>query len=68
MPNGDAPAIRKIFRLSAHLEVTIAGAPRLNVTFSEVGLSGGQSQNLSVGGGVWIQDIGDSPGRGCGKT
>lgn len=33
-----------------HLEETIAGAPRLNVTLAEVGLSPGQSQNLSVGG------------------
>ena len=35
-----------------HLEVQIAGAPCLNVTLSEVGLSGRQEQNLGVGGGT----------------
>ena len=35
-----------------HLEVKIAGAPRLNVRLSEVGLSGRELQNVGVGGGV----------------
>jgi hypothetical protein len=35
-----------------HLEVTIAGAPRLNVTFAEVGLSGRKSDFVGVGGGT----------------
>lgn len=33
-----------------HLEVTIAGAPRLNVRFSEVGLK--ESRTVGVGGGT----------------
>jgi site-specific DNA recombinase len=33
-----------------HLEVTVAGVPRLNVTFGEVGLK--ESQNIGVGGGT----------------
>jgi hypothetical protein len=33
-----------------HLEVTIAGAPKLNVGLSEVGLGSNQSQNVRVGG------------------
>ncbi|MHB8246232.1 MAG: hypothetical protein ACYDGN_12935 [Acidimicrobiales bacterium] len=33
-----------------HLEVTIAGAPRLNVALAEVGLGGRQSQIVGVGG------------------
>lgn len=35
-----------------HLEVKIAGAPRLNVAYSEVGLGGRQSENVGVGGGT----------------
>ena len=35
-----------------HLEVSIAGAPRLNVGLAEVGLGGNQSQNVGVGGGT----------------
>src|ERR1039458_1371845 len=35
-----------------HLEVTIAGAPRLNVGLAEVGLGGKQSENVGVGGGT----------------
>jgi hypothetical protein len=44
--------VEKIAIFPDHLEVTIAGAPRLNVTLSEVGLSAAQSENLSVGGGT----------------
>ena len=33
-----------------HLEVTIAGAPKLNVDLSEVGLGSNRSQNVRVGG------------------
>jgi hypothetical protein len=33
-----------------HLEVTVAGAPPLNVLFKEVGLK--ESENVSVGGGT----------------
>lgn len=33
-----------------HLEVTVAGAPRLNVLFSEVGLK--ESEKVGVGGGT----------------
>lgn len=33
-----------------HLEVTVAGAPRLNVTLSEVGLK--ESRTVGVGGGT----------------
>ena len=33
-----------------HLEVTVGGAPPLNVLYSEVGLK--ESQNVRVGGGV----------------
>ncbi len=36
--------------LPDHLEVTVAGAPRLNVLFSEVGLK--ESQKNGVGGGT----------------
>ncbi len=35
-----------------HLEVTVHGAPRLNVTLAEVGLSGEESHNSRVGGGT----------------
>lgn len=35
-----------------HLEVTVNGAPRLNVTFDEVGLKGGWWQVVGVGGGI----------------
>jgi hypothetical protein len=34
-----------------HLEVTVKGAPRLNVTLDEVGLKGGWWQFVGVGGG-----------------
>jgi hypothetical protein len=36
-----------------HLEVKIAGAPRLNVSLAEVGLSGRESQNVRVGEGTF---------------
>ena len=45
-----------------HLEVTVHGAPRLNVLLSEVGLV--ESQNSRVGGGVGSHEIGDR----CVKT
>ena len=35
-----------------HLEVTVKGAPRLNVTLDEVGLRGGWWQSVGVGGGI----------------
>lgn len=35
-----------------HLEVTVNGAPRLNVTLDEVGLKGGWWQFVCVGGGI----------------
>lgn len=35
-----------------HLEVTLNGAPRLNVTLDEVGLKGGWWQFVGVGGGI----------------
>ncbi len=35
-----------------HLEVTVKGAPRLNVTLDEVGLKGGWWQFVGVGGGI----------------
>jgi site-specific DNA recombinase len=35
-----------------HLEVTVKGAPRLNVTLDEVGLKGGWWQFVGVGGGT----------------
>ncbi len=34
-----------------HLEITVSGVPRLNVTLEEVGLSGGW-QFCGVGGGI----------------
>ncbi len=49
-----------------HLEVTVTGAPPLNLRYGEVGLK--ESGFVGVGGGVWIQDMGDIPGRGCVKT
>jgi hypothetical protein len=36
----------------AHLLVTIAGAPRLNVGLSEVGLKEPESRTAGVGGGT----------------
>jgi hypothetical protein len=35
-----------------HLEVTVKGAPRLNVALNEVGLKGGRWQFVGVGGGI----------------
>lgn len=35
-----------------HLEVKVAGAPRLNVSLAEVGLGGRESENVGVGGGT----------------
>jgi hypothetical protein len=35
-----------------HLEVTVSGAPRLNVLLGEVGLTGGGGSSVSVGGGI----------------
>jgi hypothetical protein len=35
-----------------HLEVTVNGALRLNVTLDEVGLTGGRWQFVGVGGGI----------------
>lgn len=43
--------VEKVAVFPDHLEVTIAGAPRLNVGLAEVGLSVNQSQNVGVGGG-----------------
>jgi len=42
--------VEKVAVFPDHLEVTIAGAPRLNVGLAEVGLGGKQSQNVGVGG------------------
>ena len=36
-----------------HLEVTVGGAPPLNVLYSEVGLK--ESENVRVGGGTWYK-------------
>lgn len=41
-----------------HLEATVAGAPSLNVLYSEVGLK--ESETVRVGGGVWFQHILDT--------
>jgi hypothetical protein len=43
-----------------HLEVTVAGVPRLNVTFAEVGLK--ESENVGVGRGdsnhlLWVATL-----------
>ncbi len=35
-----------------HLEVTVEGAPKLNVTLEEVGLKGPQLHSYGVGGGI----------------
>ena len=45
--------VEKVAVFPDHLEVTIAGAPKLNVGLSEVGLGGNQSQNVGVGGGTF---------------
>ena len=42
--------VEKVAVFPDHLEVTISGAPRLNVGLSEVGLGGKQSENVGVGG------------------
>ena len=42
--------VEKVAVFPDHLEVTIVGAPRLNVGLTEVGLGGGQSENVGVGG------------------
>ena len=42
--------VEKVAVFPDHLEVTIAGAPRLNVGLAEVGLGGKQSENVGVGG------------------
>jgi site-specific DNA recombinase len=42
--------VEKVAVFPDHLEVTIAGAPRLNVGLAEVGLGDKQSQNVGVGG------------------
>lgn len=42
--------VEKVAVFPDHLEVTIAGAPRLNVGLAEVGLGGNQSQIVGVGG------------------
>ena len=44
--------VEKVAVFPDHLEVTIAGAPRLNVGLAEVGLGGKQSENVGVGGGT----------------
>jgi hypothetical protein len=44
--------VEKVAVFPDHLEVTIAGAPKLNVGLSEAGLGSNQSQNVSVGGGT----------------
>jgi hypothetical protein len=35
-----------------HLEITVSGAPRLNLLLGEVGLTGGGGSSVSVGGGI----------------
>jgi hypothetical protein len=40
-----------------HLEVTVSGVPRLNVTMEEVGLSGGWQ--------FWWSGVGGPTGRKC---
>ncbi|HXZ83473.1 MAG TPA: hypothetical protein VED84_07005, partial [Acidimicrobiales bacterium] len=44
--------VEKVAVFPDHLEVTIAGAPRLNVGLAEVGLGNKQSQNVGVGEGT----------------
>jgi hypothetical protein len=43
--------VEKVVIFPDHLEVTIHGAPRLNVTYPEMGLSGPESQIRGVEGG-----------------
>jgi hypothetical protein len=48
--------VEKVAVFPDDLEVTITGAPRLNVGLAEVGLGGKQSENVGVGGSNAFND------------
>jgi hypothetical protein len=53
--------VEEVLVLPDYLDVTVHGAPSLHVRYQEVGMK--ESGFNRVGGGVWIQEIRDTPGQ-----